>query len=89
MMNRKGVHRVHRERNVWVRGRWPAWQAFEREGEGKLGARQRAREKGGGERLAPVFQTMDSAIQGINLYPVDSEIGFRNTYPLNSDLSVG
>ena len=27
------------------------WQAFEREGEGKEGARQRAREEGGGERV--------------------------------------
>ena len=25
----------------------------------------------------------------INLYPVDSEIGFPNTYPLDSDLSAG
>ena len=54
-----------------------------------MGARSRAREKGGEARLAPVFQTMDSAIQGINLYPRDSAIGFPNTYPLNSDLSVG
>ena len=34
-------------------------------------------------------QTLDSAIQGINLYPVDSAIGFPNTYPLDSDLSDG
>ena len=54
-----------------------------------MGARSRAREKGGGARLAPVFQTVDSAIQGINLYPRDSAIGFPDTYPLNSDLSVG
>ena len=51
-----------------------------------MGARSRAREKGGGARLAPVFQTMDSAIQGINLYPRDSAIGFPDTFPLNSDL---
>ena len=89
MMNRKGVHRVHRERDVWVRGRWPAWQAFEREGDGNLGARPRAREKGEGERLAPVFQKVDSTIHGINLCPVESANGFPNTYPLNSDLSVG
>ena len=25
----------------------------------------------------------------INLYPVDSAIGFPNTYPLDSDLSAG
>ena len=39
--------------------------------------------------LAPVVQTLDSTIQGINLYPVDSAIGFPNTYPLDSDLSDG
>ena len=39
--------------------------------------------------LVPVVQTLDSAIQGINLYPVDSAIGFPNTYPLDSDLSDG
>ena len=37
----------------------------------------------------PVVQTLDSAIQGINLYPVDSAISFPNTYPLDSDLSDG
>ena len=31
----------------------PAWQVFEREGEGHLGARPRAREKGGEELLPP------------------------------------
>ena len=36
---------------------------------------------------APVVQTSDSAIQRINLYPVDSAIGFHNTYRLDSDLS--
>ena len=39
--------------------------------------------------LAPVVQTMDSAIHRINHYPVDNAIGFRITYPLNSDLSGG
>ena len=34
------------------------------------------------------LKKMDSAIQGINLYPRDSAIGFPNTFPLNSDLSV-
>ena len=29
--------------------------------------------------LAPVVQKVDSAIQRINLYPVDSAIGFPNT----------
>ena len=37
--------------------------------------------------LAPVVQTLDSAIHRINLYPADSEIDFCNTYPLDSDLS--
>ena len=39
--------------------------------------------------LAPVVQKLDSAIQRINLYPVDSEIAFPNTYPLDSNLSGG
>ena len=38
---------------------------------------------------APVVQTLDSAIHRINHYPVDSVIDFRNTYPLDSDLSGG
>ena len=38
---------------------------------------------------APVVQTSDSAIHRINNYPVDSVIDFRNTYPLDSDLSGG
>ena len=37
---------------------------------------------------APVVQTSDSAIHRINHYPADS-IDFRNTYPLDSDLSGG
>ena len=39
--------------------------------------------------LAPVVQTLDSAIHWINHYPADSVIDFRNTYPLNSDLYGG
>ena len=39
--------------------------------------------------LAPVVQTFDSAIRWINIYPVDSAIGFPNTYLLDSDLSDG
>ena len=39
--------------------------------------------------LAPVVQTMDSAIHRIKIYPVDNAIGFPNTYPLESDLSGG
>ena len=40
------------------------------------------------ELLAPVVQTSDSAIHRINHYPADSVIDFRNTYPLDSDLST-
>ena len=40
-------------------------------------------------KLAPVVQTLDSAIHRINHYPADSVIGFPNTYPLDSDLSGG
>ena len=39
--------------------------------------------------LAPVVQTLDSAIQRINHYPVDNAIVSRNTYPLDSDLFGG
>ena len=35
----------------------------------------------------PVVQTLDSAIHRINLYPTDTAIDFRNTYPLDRDLS--
>ena len=42
-----------------------------------------------GIHLAPVVQTLDSAIQWINIYPVDSAIGFPSTYRLVSDLSDG
>ena len=31
--------------------------------------------------LAKVFQKSDNAIHRINLYPLDSAIGFPNTYP--------
>ena len=41
------------------------------------------------DHQAPVVQKLDSAIQRINHYPVDNEIGFPNTYPLDSDLSGG
>jgi len=39
--------------------------------------------------LAPFVQKVDSSIHGINLYPLDSALGFPNTYPLDSDLSGG
>ena len=39
--------------------------------------------------LAPVVQKVDSAIQRINIYPLDSAIGFPDTYPLDRDLSGG
>ena len=38
---------------------------------------------------APVVQTLDCTIHGIKIYPVESAIGFPNTYPLDSDLSGG
>ena len=39
--------------------------------------------------LAPVVQTLVSAIHRINHYPADSVINFCNTYPLDSFLSGG
>ena len=39
--------------------------------------------------LGPVVQNVDTAIHRINHYAVDSAISFRNTYPLDSDLSGG
>ena len=40
-------------------------------------------------KLAPVIQWLDSVIHRLKIYPVDSAIGFPNTYPLDSDLSGG
>ena len=39
--------------------------------------------------LAPVVRKADNAIHQTDHYPVDSPIGFRNVYPLESDLSGG
>ena len=39
--------------------------------------------------LAPVVQTLDSAIQRINHYPADKYYGNQLRYPLDSDLSGG
>ena len=39
--------------------------------------------------LAPVVQTLDSAIHWINHYPLDNSIGFASVYPLDSDLFGG
>ena len=39
--------------------------------------------------LAPVVQKVDYIIYRINHYPLDSAMGFSNTYLLDSDLSVG
>ena len=39
--------------------------------------------------LAPVVQTLGSAIHLINHYPLDNSIGFASVYPLDSDLSGG
>lgn len=36
-----------------------------------------------------LVQWVDNTIHGINLYPVDSTIGFPSTYPPDSDLSSG
>ena len=36
--------------------------------------------------LAAVFQTLDSAIHRIKIYPMDSVIGLPNTYPLDSTI---
>ena len=41
------------------------------------------------EQLAPVVQTLDSAIHWINHYPLDNSIGFASVYLLDSDLSGG
>ena len=38
---------------------------------------------------APVVQKVDNTIHRINHYPLDSAIGFPNTYPLDSDSSGG
>ena len=39
--------------------------------------------------LAPVVRKVDSAIHWISYYPLVSATGYRNTYPLDSDLSGG
>ena len=39
--------------------------------------------------LAPVVQTLGSAIYRIKIYPVDNAIGFPSTSPLDSGLSGG
>ena len=39
--------------------------------------------------LVPVVQKVDSAIHRINHYPLDSAIGFPNTYRLDGDSSGG
>ena len=36
--------------------------------------------------LAPVVLRVDNAIHRINHYPLESAVGFPNTYPLDSDL---
>ena len=41
------------------------------------------------KELAAVVQKVDNGFHRINLYPLDSAIGFPNTYPLDSDLSGG
>ena len=39
--------------------------------------------------LASVVRKLDNAINRVNLSPVDSAIGFPNTYPVDNDLSGG
>ena len=39
--------------------------------------------------LAPVVQTMDSAIRRINHYPLGNSIAFASASPVDSDLSGG
>ena len=39
--------------------------------------------------LDQVIQKVVNVIHQINLYPLDSAIGFPNIYPLESDLSGG
>ena len=41
------------------------------------------------KELAPVVQTLDSAIHRINHYPADKYYGNQLLYPLDSDLSGG
>ena len=41
------------------------------------------------EHQGPVVQKVDNATNGINLSPVDDAIGFRNIYPLDSNLFAG
>ena len=40
-------------------------------------------------KLAPVVQTLDSAIHRINHYPADKYYGNQLRYPLDRDLSGG
>ena len=39
--------------------------------------------------MAPVVQSLDSAIHRINHYPADKHYGNQLRYPLDSDLSCG
>ena len=43
----------------------------------------------GSSYQAPVVRKVDSIIHWISYYQLDSAIGYRNTYPLDSDLSGG
>ena len=42
-----------------------------------------------GITTAPVVQMLDTGIHRLKIYPVDNATGFRNTYPLDSDLPGG
>ena len=39
--------------------------------------------------IPPKWGQAAGCLKRINLYPVDNEIGFPNTYPMDSDLSGG
>ena len=60
-------------------------------GESREVTRERYKRRGCSQPnvLAPVVQTLDSAIHRINLHPAVGVIDFRNTFPLDSDLSGG
>ena len=57
---------------------WPHWDSL-----------SNAEENENVPVLAPVVQTLDSAIHWINHNPLDNSIGFARVYPLDSDLSGG
>ena len=77
------------------------WQELESKGKGDFGRKRRARgarrrreenackDKQGRYPPVPSFQKLDSAIQQINHYSVDTYYGNQFHYPLDRDLSPG